>query len=419
MALVVPAAGAEAACRPITIADLPPLPTDEPPPAPESPEESEEAVPPQREAAPEPPPPPPRAPRSCFVYRMQWPVLGGETGSSFGSPREGGARRHLGVDIFAPKLTPVVAVAAGTITELHAEGRECCWVKIRHDDGWYSVYVHLNNDTFGTDDGKGAGVRPGLQAGDRVMAGQVIGWLGDSGNAETASPHLHFELRTRSGVPIDPLPSLRWAQRNAPVPALEGASRAFDIAFVDDDGQPAEVIINLLTSRGAFTPCDEWGTRACPAAPASLLEASTWVEALTGIEVPVLLPKVDLSSSSDDDLVAAALTCQIEECPPPLISVGEAARIITWTLQWLAYSAAGETAAAETVSTATPLDPPAAGYGHLDPQLAWGGLLAQGLASSCPEAPLAAEALLTRAALAELIGQAFGQLPVVTCAGVS
>jgi hypothetical protein len=339
---------------------------------------------------------------------MQWPVLGGETGSSFGAPREGGARRHLGVDIFAPKLTPVVAVAGGTITELHAAGRECCWIKIRHDDGWYSVYVHLNNDTLGTDDGQGAGVRPGLAVGDRVVAGQVIGWLGDSGNAETASPHLHFELRTRSGVPIDPLPSLRWAQRNGPVPALEGASAGFAIAYVDDDGQPAEAVFNLLTSRGAFAPCDEWGSRACPASPASQLDASAWLQALTGIEVPVLFPEVDRSSTPDADLMAAAFSCQIEECPPPVISVGEAARMIIWTLHWLAYDPAEEAAVA-----------PPPGYGHLHPQLAWGELLSQGRASSCPATPLAAETLLTRAGLAEMIGQALDHLPVVTCAGVS
>ncbi len=338
---------------------------------------------------------------------MQWPVLGGETGSSFGSPRDGGARRHQGVDIFAPKLTPVVAVANGVVYEVQGPDRECCWVKIRHDDGWWSLYLHLNNDSWRTDDGAGSGIRPGLEAGDRVEAGEVIGWVGDSGNAETASPHLHFELHMRSGVPIDPLPSLRWAQRNAPVPALENASRSFNIAFVDDDGLAAEETFNLLTARGSFTPCDEWGTRACPANPASLFEAGEWLTALTGVEVPLRLPPVDLSSRSDDDLVAAALACQLNGCPPPPVSVGEAARMIIWVGEWLAYDAE--------------VDPtsPSPTYWNRDPALAFGRLLESGLASACSNSEVTADTLLTRAALAEMIGQAFGLLPVLACEGVS
>ena len=334
---------------------------------------------------------------------MQWPVLGGETGSSFGAPRDGGARRHLGVDIFAPKLTPVVAVANGVVTEVNGPGPNCCWVKMRHDDGWSSVYIHLNNDTFGTDDGRGDGVRPGLKAGDPVLAGEVIGWLGDSGNAETATPHLHFELRMRNGTPIDPLPSLRWAQRNAPVPALEGASRQFGIAYVDDDGHPAELMFNLLTSVGGFSPCDSWGTRACPTDLATPDDAAAWLTALTGVELLVRPPPADLTGSEENALLAATLLCLNNGCPPPTITVGETATMISWALQWAAFDPEGD------------LLPPPSGYKHIEVSRAWKHLVDSHLATDCPALPVSLDTVLTRAGLAELLGQALGHLPALAC----
>jgi hypothetical protein len=337
---------------------------------------------------------------------MQWPMLGGETGSSFGSPRDGGARRHLGVDIFAPKLTPVVAVADGVATEVNGPESDCCWVKIRHDDGWWSVYVHLNNDTHGTDDRAGNGIRPGLEAGDRVRAGEVIGWSGDSGNAETASPHLHFELRMPNSVPIDPLPSLRWAQRNAAIPSLDGWGRSFSIAFVDDDGSAAETIFNLITSRGAMTPCDEWGVQACPQNPATVLDAATWIGGLTGIVIPVRLPPVDPLTAAENQLVDTAISCQARDCYPT-VTVGEAARMIKWVAAQLAYDPDGE----------LPAPPPS--YLDLDPMVAWGDLIDAGLATSCPVLPLRAEAMLTRAGLGEMLGQALGLLPALPCQSVA
>ncbi|NIQ53493.1 MAG: peptidoglycan DD-metalloendopeptidase family protein, partial [Gammaproteobacteria bacterium] len=76
--------------------------------------------------------------------------------------------------------------------------------------GWESWYIHLNNDTPGTDDGRagnGEIFGPGIEEGAFVRAGQVIGYVGDSGNAEGTHPHTHFELY-QWGELVDPGPFL-------------------------------------------------------------------------------------------------------------------------------------------------------------------------------------------------------------------
>jgi len=160
------------------------------------------------------------------IYPMLFPVAGEHWFSrDFGDPR-GGGRGHTGIDILAEKLTPVVAVADGTVRWIHGErGGECCALSIVHEDGWRSRYIHLNNDTPGTDDGRGYGIARGLRLGSRVRAGQVIGFVGDSGNAEATAPHLHFELRRPDGSAVDAFDSLQAAiadPRTAPGPRVAG-----------------------------------------------------------------------------------------------------------------------------------------------------------------------------------------------------
>ena len=152
-------------------------------------------------------------------YPMVFPVAGANRyGDHFWYPR--GNRDHHGVDIMADKMTPVVAIADGTITYYNGSGNQawidrhgrCCTLRVTHDDGWVSKYIHLNNDSPGTDDGQGWGIAPNIELGTRVTAGQLIGWVGDSGNAETTPPHLHFELVDPHGTIVDPYLSLKAAE---------------------------------------------------------------------------------------------------------------------------------------------------------------------------------------------------------------
>ena len=127
---------------------------------------------------------------------LRWPVQGKIT-SRFG-PR-GLFHLHRGVDIKAPKGTPVQAAAAGTVA---FSGRQSSYgrvIKIDHANGLRTVYAH-NSSNF-------------VRAGQHVKAGTVIGAVGQTGHATTN--HLHFEVR-RHGVARDPLPLLRTGPAKEP-----------------------------------------------------------------------------------------------------------------------------------------------------------------------------------------------------------
>lgn len=136
--------------------------------------------------------------------------------STFGASRSSG-RRHQGNDLMAPKLTHVYAAAAGIVTVIETHGSAGRYVEIQHEAGWSTRYLHLNNDDPGTDNGRAdwsLTLVPGLEVGSHVDAGQHIGFVGDSGNAEWTGSHTHFEL-AHDGGEIDPYPILREAYARA------------------------------------------------------------------------------------------------------------------------------------------------------------------------------------------------------------
>jgi murein DD-endopeptidase MepM/ murein hydrolase activator NlpD len=148
--------------------------------------------------------------------QMVLPVAGGCSWSdTFLAPRGGGTRRHLGQDLMAPKMAPLVAAFDGVVQLGYSEPSNHYKIKITADFGWRVCYYHVNNDTPGTDDGKGGtkyAFAPGLKSGDRVKAGQLVGYVGDSGNAEDTPPHLHFELWRVGGGVYNAAPSLAHAE---------------------------------------------------------------------------------------------------------------------------------------------------------------------------------------------------------------
>ncbi|MCC6319087.1 MAG: M23 family metallopeptidase [Gemmatimonadaceae bacterium] len=116
--------------------------------------------------------------------------------SLFGVDRDGGRRRHHGIDIFAPRGTPALAATDGYVRSISPNqlGGNVVWLSdtVR---GQTLYYAHLD--------------RHHVRAGDQVKAGDTLGFVGNTGNARTTRPHLHFGIYRRGMGPIDPWPWVR------------------------------------------------------------------------------------------------------------------------------------------------------------------------------------------------------------------
>ena len=119
--------------------------------------------------------------------------------------RAGGARAHDAIDIMAPRGTPVIAAAEGTVEKLYfSEGGGGISAYVRSPDGnWVYYYAHL--DAYA----------PGLREGRRLGRGDPVGTVGSTGNANPDGPHLHFAVhrmaageRWHQGTPVNPYPLL-------------------------------------------------------------------------------------------------------------------------------------------------------------------------------------------------------------------
>ena len=116
---------------------------------------------------------------------------------------------HVGTDIFAARGTPVRAPVDGRVRITNGKVGGLS-VYVHASDGTYFYMAHLS------------GIAKGLSEGQQVRTGQVVGYVGDSGNARGGKPHVHFEIHPRGGGPINPKPYLdRFiADARAQVPAL-------------------------------------------------------------------------------------------------------------------------------------------------------------------------------------------------------
>lgn len=158
--------------------------------------------------------------------------------SGFGAARNAGARVHEGIDIFAPRGTPVVAVAGGVAgTGTNPLGGNVVWL---HAAGRRYYYAHLDDWA--------------ISGTSRVRAGDVLGYVGNSGNARTTAPHLHFGIYM--GAAIDPLPFVQPDDELPPVPptpsALGGLARVVPSRVPMREGPRADATVRRQLDRGTL-----------------------------------------------------------------------------------------------------------------------------------------------------------------------
>ncbi len=174
--------------------------------------------------------------------------------------------KHAGQDLIAPKMTPLVACFDGVVSlKISSSDAEMGGnsVSLKGDSGWLAVYAHVNSDNPGTKDGKGSvkyAFAPGLKSGDHVRAGQLLGYLGESGNARKSTPHCHFEL-IRKGNPINSASVLRRASiLKQPLSALSSAENESLTVGLTRNGQTRFDGIVLSSSLGKITIQLAWKT---------------------------------------------------------------------------------------------------------------------------------------------------------------
>ena len=135
---------------------------------------------------------------------LGFPVPGttAKAGSFWGASRDGGKRRHEGIDIFAPKLTPVVAGGDGVVTGVQETrvGGKVVWLRLLNKSVTL-YYAHLHKQM--------------VSKGQTVKKGETVGVVGNTGNARNTQSHLHFGVYTDAG-PIDPFPFINKEIKTAP-----------------------------------------------------------------------------------------------------------------------------------------------------------------------------------------------------------
>jgi peptidoglycan LD-endopeptidase LytH len=141
-----------------------------------------------------------------FQPSLSFPVSGKTSkavGSFFGDPRDGGKRPHKGIDIFAPKGTPVLAASEGRVSRVTTNrlGGKVIWLtSIKNRFTQY--YAHLDSQA--------------VQPGQKVQVGDTIGFVGNTGNARTTPPHLHFSIYKYGSGAVDPYPFVHALLEEAP-----------------------------------------------------------------------------------------------------------------------------------------------------------------------------------------------------------
>jgi len=167
----------------------------------------------------------------------------------FGAPR--GSGRHQGNDLMAAKRSPAVAAESGRVKYWTTSGAAGCMLYLYGESGTMYYYIHLNNDLTARNDNRGKcakGVAYAVSNGARVAAGQQIAYVGDSGDANGGSPHLHFEVHPGGGRAVSPHPYLQKAYKLL-FTAKAGTPFALTLTGTVVSASINRLVVNVATSQ--------------------------------------------------------------------------------------------------------------------------------------------------------------------------
>jgi len=271
-------------------------------------------------------------PDAAKVPPLIFPVLGGASYTNdFGDAR--GTGSHEGNDLMAAKRSIAIAVESGTVKFWTTSANAGCMLYLDGDSGTQYLYIHLNNDLTRKNDNTGKCVQgvsyaPGLKDGDWVQAGQPVGYVGDSGDANGIASHLHFEVHPKGGAAVSPYPYLKKAKQLlfAVTPgrpftaALRGEVVDYDGSLTLDvdrvTSYPGSIRISKVNRRvklsvppetlvfdpvGALIAGAELAAMAAPGEPAIAwtAKATSTLEAALGEPLQLATNKIELGSADD------------------------------------------------------------------------------------------------------------------------
>ncbi len=189
------------------------------------------------------------------VPDLVFPVVGDvEYANDFGDPRPQGP--HEGNDIMADWRAPAVAVEDGKVHFYTGSSRGGCLLYLYGKSGTTYLYIHLNNDltTKSEDRGgcnEGVAFAPGLRDGQKVKAGQLVAYVGDSGDAEGIHHHLHFEVHPNDGGAVSPYKHLKRAQHLLYAAPQAGQTLTLALYGTVELAEPGLLTMKLERQRGS------------------------------------------------------------------------------------------------------------------------------------------------------------------------
>lgn len=171
------------------------------------------------------------------VEEIPIPVLFGvamrNVSPNFGDPRDGGARSHEGEDILAPRGTPIASPTDAVVIRTGNGSSSGITVTTRNPGGETFIYMHLD------------AVAEGIKAGTVLEPGDILGFVGDTGNAKGGVPHLHFEIRD-GRTATDPYPRLE--REFTTKERVEGVNEYLEELDRDDREEFAETMVQNYRS---------------------------------------------------------------------------------------------------------------------------------------------------------------------------